>query len=273
MSENAEAKPKRKMIAIDLDGTLLTKDKKITEGNLAAIRKAMDAGVFVCIATGRAWPGARAFAAEVKPNCPVITSNGAMIVDPGTEQVIFERCLFKKDAEFIFALGEEQGITQIVWCGTRLYASKINELSDDYSRRFGKIPAVKIDSLDDLGDTEVLKILWYIPGGKADDMRPAVPAERLSEVTIVTSDPNFLEFFSNRVSKAEAIRLIAKRCGIRTDEAAAIGDACNDLPMLKETGFGIAMGNAAEEVKENVDAITDDNEHDGVAKAIEEYVL
>lgn len=273
MRKSTEAKPKRKLIAIDLDGTLLTKEKRITEGNKAAIRKAMDAGVFVCIATGRAWPGARAFADEVKPNCAVITSNGAMIVDPGTGDILFERCLSKKDAAAVFALGRERDITQIVWCENRLYASKINELSDDYSRRFGKIPAVKIDSLEELGEADVLKILWYIPGGKADDVRLTVPTERLGQVTIVTSDPNFLEFFSGLVSKAEAVRIIAERCGIRTDEAAAIGDACNDLPMLRETGFGIAMGNAAEEVKKSVDAITDDNEHDGVAKAIEEYVL
>lgn len=273
MSRNMETQPKRKLIAIDLDGTLLTNDKRISSGNRAALRKAMDAGVFVCIATGRAWPGAKAFVSEIKPNCPVITSNGALIVDPETEEILFERCLSKKDAETVFALGEKLGFTQIVWCGNRLYASRINELSDDYSRRFGKIPAVKIGSLADLDGRDILKILWYIPGGKAAANLRNVPSERLENVTIVTSDPDFLEFFSSSVSKAEAVRLIAARCGVSPCEAAAVGDACNDIPMLQATGFGIAMENATDEVKKAAAAVTGDNESDGVARAIEEYVL
>ena len=273
MVNESKTNPRRKMIAIDLDGTLLTRDKRISPRNMEALRKAMDEGVFVCIATGRAWPGAKAFASEIKPNSPVITSNGALIVDPESEEILFERSLLQKDAEIVFALGEERGITQIVWCGNRLYASRINELSDDYSRRFGKIPALKIDSLADLKGSDILKILWYIPGGKAADNLPIVPRERLENVTIVTSDPDFLEFFSGSVSKAEAVSWIATRCGVLPREAAAVGDACNDIPMLRATGFGIAMGNAADEVKKAAAAVTGDNESDGVAMAIEEYVL
>ena len=81
-------------------------------------------------------------------------------------------------------------------------------------------------------------------------------------------DPNFLEFFSASVSKAEALRKVAGMCHVPVCETAAIGDAGNDIPMLKEAGIGIAMGNATEETKTQADAVTLDNEHDGVAYAL-----
>lgn len=269
MDEKNEARPfKIRLAAIDLDGTLLTGDKRITKGNAEAVRKAMQSGALICIATGRAWPGAKEFVQALRPNCPVITSNGAMIVHPETEEILFERCLDRQDAEKVFELGVQRDVTQIVWSDNQLYSSKKDELSDDYSRRFGKIAAKRIGSLSELGERKILKILWYFPDPVAEQMLPGVPAEQFENVCVVTSEPNFLEFFSSSVSKAEALRKVAEFCGVLIEETAAIGDAGNDIPMLKEAGIGIAMGNAAGTTKSKADRVTKDNEHDGVAYAL-----
>lgn len=269
MDEKNEACPfKIRLAAIDLDGTLLTGDKRITKGNAEAVRKAMQSGALICIATGRAWPGAKEFVQALRPNCPVITSNGAMIVHPETEEILFERCLDRQDAEKVFELGVQRDVTQIVWSDNQLYSSKKDELSDDYSRRFGKIAAKRIGSLSELGNRKIQKILWYFPDPVAEQMLPGVPAEQFENVCVVTSEPNFLEFFSSTVSKAEALRKVAEYCGVLIEETAAIGDAGNDIPMLREAGIGIAMGNAAETTKSKADRVTKDNEHDGVAYAL-----
>ena len=268
MTEKKETGKKIRLAAIDLDGTLLTGAKTISGTNAGAIRAAMDAGAYICIATGRAWPGAKEFIRELRPNSPVITSNGAMIVHPETEEILFECCLSAQDAGTVFDLGTERDVTQIVWSENRLYSSKINELSEDYSRRFGKMPAKKITALSELAGHEIQKVLWYLPEAMAEQTLPSVPVERFRNVCIVTSDPNFLEFFSASVSKAEALRKVAGMCHVPVCETAAIGDAGNDIPMLKEAGIGIAMGNATEETKAQADAVTLDNEHDGVAYAL-----
>lgn len=262
---------KPRMLAIDLDGTMLTDAKEITAGNLAAIRKASEAGCHVCIATGRAWPGARDFVRKLGCSVPVVTSNGAMIVNPTDEAILYDLELDAQDAREIYRLGEQIDVTQIVWTKNRLFGSRENELLLDYSRRFGKIPGRPVPSIGQLVEEGVSKILWYFPEEDSGKYLCAVPEKLTERVSVVTSSPHFLEFFNCGVSKAKAVAMVAERLGLDFSDVAAIGDAGNDIPMLAHAGLGVAMGNATEDVKEMADMITDDNEHDGVARLIDRF--
>lgn len=260
------------MLAIDLDGTLLTDDKRISDANARAIREAMDAGVKVCIATGRAWPGAKEYARELGVDAPVVTSNGAMIVDPVTEEVLFDLGLSGEDARAVYARGEQEGLTQIVWSKCQFFASRMNELAVDYGHRFGRMNPTAVPSIDELCERGVSKILWYCPNEDAEEYRKKVLDVFGERISVVTSMPSFLEFFHRGLSKAEAVRRVADRYGIRMDEVAGFGDAGNDIPLLQMTGIGVAVGNASDEAKQAADLVTADNEHDGVALAIREIL-
>lgn len=262
---------KPRMLAIDLDGTLLTEAKEITADNLAAVRRASEAGCHVCIATGRAWPGAREFVRRLGCTVPVVTSNGAMIIDPRDETILYDLELNTQDAQSIYRLGEQIGVTQIVWTKNRLFGSREDELLLDYSRRFGKIPGKLVPSIEQLTTEGVSKILWYFPEESSGEYLRAVPEELTERVCVVTSSPHFLEFFNCNVSKAEAVAMVAERLGTELSDVAAIGDAGNDIPMLVRAGLGVAMGNATGDVKEIADMVTDDNEHDGVARLIARF--
>lgn len=260
-----------KMAAIDLDGTLLTDDKQITPLCKNTIQMAMRDGYIICISTGRAWPGAKKFAKELMVTAPVVTSNGAMIVDPVTEEVLYDLKLNFEDAEEIYELGCRIGVTQIVWSGCQLYGSRMDRYLEDYSKRFGFMEPVVLHSIEDLADRGVSKILWYFSEPTSEKYLKQVSVEMQNRLNIVTSTTFFLEFFHKDVSKAAAVKMVADRYGIEWSEIAAIGDAGNDLPMIQSAGLGIAMGNATDDVKEEADAITDDNMHDGVAKALQQY--
>ena len=259
-----------RMLAVDLDGTLLTDDKRISEANREALREAVDNGVCVVISTGRAWPGARAFAEELGVRVPVITSNGAMIIDGATGGIIYKKDMVPEAARAIIEDGRKIGTSQIIWVENKLYGLPIDERLIDYGHRFGKMDPTPMPPVETLFEVGISKVLWYDTVERAEQLAGVI--REYPETTLVRSDPHFLEFFNVGVSKAKAIAAVASMYGIDRSEIAAIGDADNDISMLESVGLAIAMGNATERVKAVADRITVDNEHDGVAYAIHHFL-
>ena len=262
-----------RMVAIDLDGTLLTDDKRISERNLAEIRRVLESGAFVIISTGRAWPGAEPYVRLLEMSLPVITSNGSMIVDSATREILFRRDLTQEAAETILAKGRKRLASQVIWSGTTLYGLPLDEHLADYGRRFGKKTPLPMPPMETLREDGISKILWYDTPEHINAWETEVRGEiceggALSDVTVVKSQPEFLEFFHAGVSKAKALASVTARFGIAMEETVAIGDADNDIPMLKAAGYAVAMGNGSTGAKSAAAWITDDNEHDGVAKAL-----
>ena len=258
------------MLAIDMDGTLLTDDKRISAGNEEAIRWAMEHGIRVGVSTGRAWPGAREFVYALGIDTPVITSNGSMIVDPANEEVLFDLGLTDEQAKEIYACGLEiPSVTQIVWSKNKCFASRINEMSADYGTRFGRMEPAEVPSIEALCERGVSKILWYFSDNGAEIYAGEMRKRFGKQVTVETSTPFFLEFFHLNVSKADAVQNVASRYGIDMEHVLAMGDAGNDISMLRMAGIGVAMANASDAAKAAADYVTKaDNNHDGVAEAI-----
>lgn len=260
------------MIASDMDGTLLDNNSEISDGNIAAIRKAVDCGVKFVLATGRPIMGVRNYLSLLDLKTPVITYNGAVVADPVTDEILFEQNMRGDDAALAMELGQMYDTTMCIWSKGQLYVNKLNERAYDYMKISGVEP-VLIDDLSAFATDNITKILWYDSPEMIGKMPREMEAKPFLETSFCLSRPYFLEFFSSKVSKAAALKRLCELYGILPEEVIAVGDAPNDLSMIEFAGLGVAMGNAHDEVKAAAKYVTASNDEDGVAVVIDEFVL
>ncbi|MBL6009005.1 phosphoglycolate phosphatase [Bacillus halotolerans] len=239
-----------KLIAIDMDGTLLNDEQLISDENRNAIREAEDKGVYVVISTGRTLMTCRELAESLKLSSFLITANGSEIWDSNFNLV--ERKLLHTDhIKMMWDLRNKHN--------TNFWASTVNKVWR------GEFP-------ENITDHEWLKFGFDI---EDNDIRNEVLAElrKNKELEITNSSPTNIEVNALGINKAAALAKVSEKLGFTMENVMAMGDSLNDIAMIKEAGLGVAMGNAQDVVKETADWITDTNIEDGVAKAIRHWVL
>ena len=225
-----------KFAAADMDGTLLNDKNEITPYTIETIRQAAAQGLIFSICTGRPIQGVERYQKQLGIQGPVITYNGAMILDSADGRVLYRQELKADDARLILEAGLNYDTTMCIWSDNKLYGNKLNDRIQEYSQ------ATKVTP-------------FLMP-------------------SICTSKPFYLEFFNSKVSKAAAIDCIGKLYDFTPAETIAIGDGFNDLSMIRYAALGVAMENAPDGVKESADYITArTNNEDGVAEVLEKFVL
>ncbi|MBX9966295.1 Cof-type HAD-IIB family hydrolase [Priestia aryabhattai] len=239
-----------KLIALDMDGTLLNNQQEISEENRAAIAKAQEQGVHVVLSTGRSLLTCREYAQSLQLSSYLITVNGSEIWDESGQLV--ERKLI--DASHI---------------------EKMWNLTQEHKLNFWAVTTDKVwrdEFPEDIVSQEWLKFGYDIPD---DALREEVLKQiaGISDFEISNSSLTNLEINALGINKAKGIMTVCDRLGISMDEVIAMGDSLNDMAMIEAAGCGIAMGNAQEAVKEAADWVTDTNVNNGVAKAISHWVL
>lgn len=240
-----------RLIALDMDGTLLGRNREISPENLKWIRAASKAGIKVTLATGRPIRDVIAYAEQLEIDCPLVINNGSEVW--ATPYELHSRhelapSLIGRILELLETYGEEADY----WA--HAVGAKINR---------SNTPA-------DLSDVQWLQF--------AIRSRDAVLLERIREqlaswntFEISNSHPTNIECNAPGITKASGLREVCSLMGIDMSQVIAIGDSLNDIPMIREAGLGIAMGNAQEPVKEAADVIAPTHIEDGVAKMIERY--
>jgi len=263
-----------RLVAMDLDDTLLRDDWTISPRVVKAIQKAQAQGVKMTIATGRMPISTRPYAEQLRVDVPIITYHGAMIQQVLSREILFRRVIPSALAAQIVEHVTKLGIYGQVYLKDRVVAPKLNEWSREYSR----IASVHIEEADlsvllSQEPEGVEKILLIAEESVLDQLTPSLNQCYGEKVHITKSKPHFLEITDCSVNKGVALAALAKRFGIAQQDVMAIGDSFNDLEMIQYAGVGVAMGNARSEIKEQADFVTFSNEEDGVAEAIERYVL
>ncbi|MGV3001642.1 sugar-phosphatase [Vibrio sp. E150_018] len=265
-----------KLIAIDMDGTLLNSSGKISEHNKQAIAQARQQGVHIVLASGRPLDGMRAALNElgmIQDSDYVISYNGSLVQTVASNTMIRQEILTGKDAKllnhwaqrlnvFIHAFSLEQGL--------------ISPQSNPYTNHESEINGITLTErpFETLNDADpILKVMMVEEEGKLTQSIQQIPAQLYQQFTIVRSTPFFLEFLNPTSDKGTGVQALAEYLGIKASEVMAIGDAENDHHMMKYAGLGIAMGNATEATKHIADYVTDTNENNGVAMAIEKFVF
>ncbi|MCA0755552.1 Cof-type HAD-IIB family hydrolase [Paenibacillus sp. N4] len=244
-----------KLIALDMDGTLLNERTEISAENAEWIQKALDAGITVSFSTGRGFRSALPFAEQLKLETPMITVNGGEIWQ--RPHVLHKRTLLSP--AYVQRLHELALVHSEVW----FWAYTTDDIYN------------KEKWIDPAGDYEGhhwLKFGYYTEDDRA---REAILAEVKSweALEITNSSPWNLELNPFGVSKASALRELCGVLGIEMSQVVAVGDSLNDIAAIREAGLGVAMGNAQEAVKEAADFITLTNDEHGVAEVIKRHVL
>ncbi len=269
---NAPSKPPL-LLALDLDGTLVEPRRPVRAAVIEAVKRAIDAGVRATIVTGRMYVGAKPFAEVLALDGPIVCYQGAVIADARSGRFEREVSLPFAVAKTIYEVAKTNGYHTQFYRDDRFYVEHDNAYAQLYARTSGTEPIVVPSLLDAFAGHDSTKVNIVTDVSKApaafELMKRAV-----GDVAYVTrSNPEFVEMLDPRVDKGVALRLVAERLGIPMERVLAIGDSYNDLPFLRVAGFAVAMGSAPEELKAEADAIVGDVEHDGVAEAIERYVL
>jgi Cof subfamily protein (haloacid dehalogenase superfamily) len=272
---------KIKMIGLDMDGTLLTTEKKLTTYTKQILQKAIEQGIEIVLSTGRSITGIPQELLEMPGMRYAVTINGARIIDLQRNEVIHKNTLpMEKALELLDIIGEFDAI-QEAFIDSVCYSSKDKlEHANDYFLHPSTAEYV-IKSRTPVENVKATVIEMNSPVDKvngqfrnAEDKKKSYELlNKVSGVVIVSSLGSNWEINAEGTDKGTAMLKLGELLGIRREEIMACGDGMNDIAMLKAVGLGVAMENAEPEVREAADYITTSNDEDGVAKAIEKFVL
>ncbi|SER44061.1 hypothetical protein SAMN04487944_104130 [Gracilibacillus ureilyticus] len=282
-----------KLIATDLDGTLLNENHEISEENIQALQLARDTGTEVVVATGRSYSAAKLPLQNAGLDFPIICLNGAKIYDK-EERLIRSSPLDKDTCREIQQVCQQNNMYFEVFTNKATYSESREKFlevmidimvsafpnltrKDVEAEAANRFQQEKIETIHDFDalfnreDIEVYKVLAFsMDDAVLDRVRGKLTNE--DKLTITSSGFSNLEFNHPDAQKGIAVRIFAEKYGIDMQNVMAIGDNFNDVSMIKAAGFGVAMGNANDEIKEIANYTSKSNRENGVAYAIKEFL-
>ncbi|MBR5931348.1 MAG: Cof-type HAD-IIB family hydrolase [Lachnospiraceae bacterium] len=269
-----------KLLALDLDGTVLTDEKHITKRMDRSIRDALDAGLEVVLVTGRPLSGIPDELLAITQIRYAISSNGAVTTDRLSGQRLRGAYLDDQAAKEIARIPMERNLIHSVFIGDIGYCEQCY-FKDQWNLYMGTKhePYIRksrkgTDSIDDLIDQSDVGVenIWFMTHSREErDELDRMIHNRWEVQTVLTAITD-VEIGSTKADKGLALDDLSGKLEISREHILAIGDNENDLGMLRAAGITVAMGNATESVKQIADIITDSNEEDGAAKVIEKIL-
>ena len=264
------------VLVLDIDGTLYNSEKRITPATREAIFRAREAGKVIAIASGRPLRGMEAVADELDFAAKggfLMAYNGGRIVNAHTGETIREVRLPREAVPRVAALAKAYGVPVVGHAPDSLVSEAPDDALIQLEARLNGMTVTAIPSLADYTEHRLYKCLMT---GDADKLAvlERVAAERFAgTLNVFRSEPYFLEILPLGVDKASAIDILVRHLRISKSEVIACGDGFNDLSMIRHAGFGVAMSNAQQAVKESADYVTASCDEDGLVEVIERFLM
>lgn len=274
-----------KAILLDIDGTLTNSQKEIPPETKKALMKAQDYGIRLVIASGRPSRGIFQYGdqLDMRMNHGIfVCYNGARVVDCSTGDVLLDITIPPELTKAVLKHIKKFDVRPIITHGSHMVVEDVyNCMIHDGDREFNVIAyesrmngyrLMETENLAEFTDFPVNKILtagdsWYMQEHYQEMAAPFV-----GKLSMMFTANFYYEYTALGIDKGAALEASMKKVGIKPEECIAFGDAENDISMLKYAGIGVAMGNARQAVKDMADVVTDDNDHEGIAKALYQYV-
>jgi len=262
-----------RLLLSDVDGTLVTNDKVLTEGALAAARALRAAGVGLAITSSRPPRGLRMLIEPLSLQQPLAGFNGGLVLDPDlavVESHPLDALVARRTVDLLLSQGLGVWVyTEADWL--------VQDAGGPHVAREAwilKFDATVVPAFTDADLARAFKIV-----GVSDDYALVARVERTAQdllgptASATRSEPHFLDVTHPQANKGAVVTAVAKRLNISPEQIATIGDMPNDVLMFRQSGFSVAMGNASDEVKAQASAVTDSNENDGFANAVRRLLL
>lgn len=267
---------KYKAIALDIDGTLKSSDKKILPKTKEKLIELSKKGVTIILASGRPTPGLEAEAKELefyKYGGYLLSFNGAKVVNFQTKEILYEKVFDKAIAYMIYRHAKKFHLGVCTYKNQDVLSEDVEDEYIAYEAKLNRMKLKHVDSFINSVDDSVNKVLLT---GK-----PEYVAEIIDEfkrpygtsLSIYRSAPFFIEVMAKNIDKARSLEKILEYLGYTKDELIAFGDGYNDLSMIEYAGLGVAMENAVEEVKQRANCVTRSNDEEGIYEILNELEI
>jgi Cof subfamily protein (haloacid dehalogenase superfamily) len=261
-----------RLVAVDVDGTLIERGRPVAVRVREAIGRARELGVVVTLASGRMYPLVESLLRDLALTHPAICYGGAMIVRSATGEPIFQRGVPLALARDVIRAARERELTARAYVGTAVYVDRLdpNRFNAESLRR---VNAVEVGDLLTFLTDDPSHLAVDAPAERTRDVVKAMRALFQGQLNVTTGHPLLTEFSHLDVHKGAALAWLCEYLGVPIEESLAIGDDWNDLEMLRRAGVGIAVANAHPDVLAIADDVVPSVADDGVAIALERYVL
>ncbi|MGA3270198.1 Cof-type HAD-IIB family hydrolase [Lactiplantibacillus pentosus] len=266
-----------KLIAIDIDDTLLNSKGELLPSTITAVKTARDAGIKVVLCTGRPLAGAKPYLDALGlagDDQYVITYNGA-VIESIDGRIVAKHLIDNAHYRQMTAFGQQHHVPfNALDADSTIYTADRDVNWVTVVQAWENKAGLLVRDPDDLpADFQIAKGLFVGEGPQLDAVEDLVKTTFGDELYVVRAATNFLELMHTGVNKGQAVQDLAAELQIQADEVMALGDERNDLPMFAFAGTAVAMGNGSAVAKEHADAVTATNDADGVAKAIRKWAL
>lgn len=261
-----------RLIATDMDDTLLDASSSLTERTRNALKKAMDAGVMISLSSGRMTESMLLFAEDIGVNAPMIVYNGGLIYDHRTDETLFSNPIPAQIALEVAKMIEAEGVYLQVYPGKGYYCNRRCEHTVKYESSI-RVPCTELGvPVSEWMHSDMIKMLAIATPEIIDRLQKKLREAFPSGVNFMKSKAHYLEIVGEGIDKGHAIRILAEKLGLSTDEIMAFGDGQNDATMIAAAGCGVAMENAVAECKAAAKMIAPRSDEDGVAQVIERFL-
>lgn len=261
-----------KLVVMDVDGTLVDRERRISARNAKALVAARQRGIRLTLASGRSFESITPFAQAVGVDAPLILYNGCRLQDFSSKRILEDHRLPLVQAQRALKLLPRFDLHVNLYIYDRVFIREVTEAARA-SMQKDNVTAEPVGDLLAFLKEDPTKLLLIGEPVELERFRRKYLEDLASPPELVSSEPDYLEILPAGVSKGQALISLCSRLDILPQEVVAFGDGLNDLEMLKWSGLGVAMANAHPELKAAAGYVTAGNEEDGVAKAIEKYIL
>lgn len=260
-----------KLIALDLDGTLKSTDKRILPKTKAKLQELANQGVVIVLASGRPTAGLYDEADELgldKLGGYLLSFNGAKVVDYQTKEVIYQKIFDAKTAHEVYDRAKAYDLAVMTYTDELIVTE---DQDDEYviiESDINHMPIKHVDSFKEVVDFSVNKVLLTGKPEYAGAIVDEFKAPYGDTLSIYRSAPFFIEVMAQGIDKAASLQVLIDKLGIKQEEVISFGDGYNDLSMIEFAGMGVAMDNAVDEVKQRANYITLSNDEEGIYECL-----
>lgn len=266
----------RKILILDIDGTLVNSKKEITPETLKGLMQIQEEGHVVVLASGRPYPGMEAYVKEIgldRFGGYAISFNGGMIINCATGEAVFEKSIPNRYAKPIYDYAVEKGIGMVTYKDGMVVTGRPIDNYVQYEARLNHMAVHSVKDFVSYVDFDMIKCLLTAEPDKAEVCEQELSKMLQSDLNVFRSEPYFIEITAKGIDKAESIAVLLDILGIKREASICCGDGFNDLTMVQYGGIGVAMDNAQQIVKDNADYITASCDDDGIAEVIKKFIL